>query len=325
MEQQANPMELSVGGHTKAYLNALDGNSPAVLKAGSGEEQLSPVKIETEYPLGELGQDEALLINGVLYRPATVGVDPAVAGGDWTGYSILQPFIAQRPDSLRGNSYRQATPLGTAYISINHDPHDSAEEPLEVFIDLGKAGSEAKAVAEALGRAISFSLRLTAPMDRLDRLEEIAKQFIGIGGGNGLGIGPKRVNSLPDAVGKALMLEVERVKSLRGKEASMERIPNFAKESSPGERRMVQRSGDVTAIPTKARTPDELFMEQEQRYADEAKDYAERQRAYQARQVQSANAGPQASAADLCPDCGNASLIQSEGCATCHVCGYSKC
>jgi len=29
--------------------------------------------------------------------------------------------------------------------------------------------------------------------------------------------------------------------------------------------------------------------------------------------------------ADLCPDCGNSSLISEEGCMKCLLCGYSQC
>jgi ribonucleoside-diphosphate reductase alpha chain len=28
---------------------------------------------------------------------------------------------------------------------------------------------------------------------------------------------------------------------------------------------------------------------------------------------------------DLCPDCGNSTLLNVEGCRKCHVCGYSEC
>jgi len=28
---------------------------------------------------------------------------------------------------------------------------------------------------------------------------------------------------------------------------------------------------------------------------------------------------------DMCPDCGNYSLVKEEGCAKCYLCGYSVC
>jgi ribonucleoside-diphosphate reductase alpha chain len=28
---------------------------------------------------------------------------------------------------------------------------------------------------------------------------------------------------------------------------------------------------------------------------------------------------------DLCPDCGQASLVEEEGCRKCYSCGYSEC
>jgi ribonucleoside-diphosphate reductase alpha chain len=28
---------------------------------------------------------------------------------------------------------------------------------------------------------------------------------------------------------------------------------------------------------------------------------------------------------DICPDCGEASFLNVEGCRKCHICGYSEC
>ena len=53
------------------------------------------------------------------------------------------------------------TPIGTAFITVN----ETAEgEPFEVFVQVGKGGSDTMAVAEALGRLISLTLRLPSPM-----------------------------------------------------------------------------------------------------------------------------------------------------------------
>ena len=49
-----------------------------------------------------------------------------------------------RPKRLHGATYRKETPLGTAYITVNSDERG---EPFEVFLNVGKAGSEVAAVS----------------------------------------------------------------------------------------------------------------------------------------------------------------------------------
>jgi ribonucleoside-diphosphate reductase alpha chain len=110
------------------------------------------------------------------------------------------PEIEQRPARLHGVTYRQITPLGTAFVTINADE----EQPFEVFVNVGKAGSDTAAVAEAIGRLISLTLRLPCPTPPADRLKLVAQQLRGIGGGLALGFGPNRVMSLPDGIAQVL-------------------------------------------------------------------------------------------------------------------------
>ena len=109
--------------------------------------------------------------------------------------------IKPRPPLLAGKTYRKETPVGTAFITVNENGDG---EPFEVFINLGKAGSEAMAHAEALGRLISLALRLPSPMPSRQRVAEIVGQLSGIGGGRPLGFGRHRVLSLPDGVAQVL-------------------------------------------------------------------------------------------------------------------------
>ena len=110
-----------------------------------------------------------------------------------------------RPEALAGKTYRMQTPVGTAFITVN-DNGKGGGEPFEVFVSVGKAGSETMAHAEALGRLISLILRLPLPegVSARDRVAEIVGQLSGIGGGRPLGFGRKRVLSLPDALAQAL-------------------------------------------------------------------------------------------------------------------------
>ncbi len=114
----------------------------------------------------------------------------------------ISPEIRPRPHALEGRTYRMGTPLGTAYITINQNGDG---EPFEVFLNVGKAGSDTAAVAEAIGRLISLLLRIPSPLTATRRLQQVARQLKGIGGGRPLGFGPRRVQSLPDGIAQVLM------------------------------------------------------------------------------------------------------------------------
>lgn len=111
-----------------------------------------------------------------------------------------EPLIP-RPDKASGSTYRLVTPLGTAFITINEDEEG---EPLEVFVNIGKAGSDIAALAEALGRMISTTLRFRSDLSPRERAREIARQLCGIGGRRSVGFGPNKIQSLPDAIGVAI-------------------------------------------------------------------------------------------------------------------------
>ncbi len=112
--------------------------------------------------------------------------------------------VYPRPDSLQGLTVKTQTPFGKAYITINRDDRGN---PFEVFIAIGKAGTDIQADAESLGRMISLQLRTTAPQNRREMLRLIIEQLQDIGGARAIGIGPKRVLSLPDAVARVLQIE----------------------------------------------------------------------------------------------------------------------
>jgi ribonucleoside-diphosphate reductase alpha chain len=106
-----------------------------------------------------------------------------------------------RPRMLPGETYRIGTPLGTTFVTVNEN---GGNEPFEVFLHTSKAGSETAAVSEAIGRLISYVLRLSSPLPPRERLAEVVRQMEGIGGGRPLGFGAQRVLSLPDAVAQVL-------------------------------------------------------------------------------------------------------------------------
>jgi len=109
--------------------------------------------------------------------------------------------VRPRPPALEGRTYSLSTPLGTAYITINRNGDG---EPFEVFLNVGKAGSDTAAVAEAIGRLISLILRIPSPLSATRRMQQVVRQLKGIGGGRPLGFGQDRVRSLPDGVAQVL-------------------------------------------------------------------------------------------------------------------------
>ncbi|MCB9101701.1 MAG: ribonucleoside-diphosphate reductase [Anaerolineales bacterium] len=108
-----------------------------------------------------------------------------------------------RPSTLHGRTYRKNTPIGTAYITINANGEGDSQ-PFEIFINVGKVGSDVAADAEGLGRLVSLLLRMPSPLSPQERVRDIVAQLRGIGSGRAQGFGKNRVMSMPDAVAQAL-------------------------------------------------------------------------------------------------------------------------
>jgi ribonucleoside-diphosphate reductase alpha chain len=174
-----------------------------------------------------------------------------------------------RPRSLKGYTYSIETPLGKAFITINENGGD---QPFEMFINTAKAGSDTAAVSEAIGRLISYVLRLASPIEPRQRLTEVLRQLAGIGGGRPLGFGPNRVRSLPDGI--AHILED-----------------------------YLSSAGSQSALA--------------------AAEYGEQHEAAFPQAPSSEQ--PLLKIGDLCPECGQAAMVNEEGCRKCYACGYSEC
>lgn len=198
---------------------------------------------------------------------------PAEAQGD-------QPILWQwskkpRPRFLVGYTFSVETPLGKAFITINEN---GEAQPFEVFINTAKAGSDTAAVSEAIGRLVSYVLRISSPVEPSERIQEVVRQLTGIGGGRSLGFGPKRVRSLPDGVAQVLS------------EYIAQRAERLMKQPPAPRNENV-----VSAEPVKSELP-------------------------AAKKDQ-----PLLKIGDLCPECGQAAVINEEGCRKCYACGFSEC
>ena len=118
---------------------------------------------------------------------------------------VVDKTIRKRPAVVQGYTRNIQAPEGKVNITVNSDDVGL----LEVFVNVGRAGSDIAALAEALGRLISLQLRLPSPLTPEERAREIATQLRGIGGSRSVGFGLEQVRSLPDAIGLALQKHLE--------------------------------------------------------------------------------------------------------------------
>jgi ribonucleoside-diphosphate reductase alpha chain len=169
-----------------------------------------------------------------IFRDGSKGRQVLNVGLRGEGYdpSATPRGVKPRPHSLTGATYRMETPIGTAFVTVNDN---GGGEPFEVFVQVGKAGSDTMAVAEALGRLISLVLRLPSPLTPRRRLEEAISQLSRIGGGQPTGFGAAKVLSLPDALARTL---AEHIGAPRGESARAD-----AGEAAPAD--PLRRVGDL--------------------------------------------------------------------------------
>jgi ribonucleoside-diphosphate reductase alpha chain len=120
----------------------------------------------------------------------------------------IKQGIKARPTVVQGYTRQVKAPEGKINITINSDE----QGPLEVFVTLGKAGSDIAALSEALGRLISLNLQILSPLSQTDRMQVISEQLRSIGGSRSVGFGAQQVRSMPDGVARALELHLESLK-----------------------------------------------------------------------------------------------------------------
>lgn len=202
-----------------------------------------------------------------------------------SGYS--KP-VAPRPMSLSGVTYKMETPVGHTYITINHNEN---QEPFEIFMTIGKVGSDVAAMADALGRMISLNLRLTDGLSPRERIRQVVAQLIGIAGARSVGFGKDRVRSLPDAMAKVLAMHY-----------------GFALNGKVEDRPLA--NGHSNGHLPKIAEQDAEIVKMQQLAIDGR---------------ETAAMDTSTSLYDLCPECGGGSLAYEEGCKKCYACGYSEC
>jgi len=141
--------------------------------------------------------------------------------------------IKPRPMIVNGSTYRINTPVGTAFITLNTNG-GSPPEPLEIFVNVGKAGTDVYAMAEGLGRMISTALRFSSHLPVDVRVREIINQLKDIGGARSYGFGKDKIRSLPDAVAKVLSMHYKlsvNGEAKKEKEATPKLVENIIQPS----------------------------------------------------------------------------------------------
>lgn len=212
--------------------------------------------------------------------PVTVAAAPAPQ----TAANVVDKQYKKRPQVLRGATYKINTPFGMAYITIN----DLDGIPAEIFLNVGKAGSDVFAMAEALGRVCSLFLRYG---DHGEKVELLIKHLKGIGGSGAIGFGANRVESIADAVAKALETHV---------------LNNAHDDHVPAPIAATLELDFNEALNAELKSSVPAAATDDGHGGHGAHSHATASR-------------------DLCPSCGSASLINIEGCKTCGNCGYSRC
>lgn len=228
---------------------------------------------------------------GVLYHADDKGKSSAPSGArsqessESKTPSVPEPVAVHRPLILRGRTYKIQTPVGEGFITINRDEND---EPFEVFINISKGGTHTLADAEAIGRLISMSLRIARSNSGKSPsavAEKIVSQLRNIGGASHIGFGKERVMSLADAIAKAL---AEDLALNRKNDKTQEMVPlNLTVETQESKTDDVVSPDSPQALALPLVSP--------------------------------------AAQADLCPECGQSTLVLEEGCSKCYSCGFSKC
>jgi ribonucleoside-diphosphate reductase alpha chain len=212
------------------------------------------------------------------------------------------PEVKPRPMVVHGSTYQVETPVGNAYVTINTN---GGRQPMEMFINLGKAGSDVTAMAEAVGRLISLIFRIASPISPMERAHKVAAELIGIGGARSLGFGENRVRSLPDAVAKVIDRHFGFFAKHNLSDAPAAAVNTDQKpDSAAGHPAMAATVAD--ADKTAAAVDDH--------------EHEIDQVAYKA-----AISQPRMVTVDLCPSCGEGSLVFEESCKKCYSCGYSEC
>jgi ribonucleoside-diphosphate reductase alpha chain len=236
------------------------------------------------------------------------GVDKKEEAVDANGQAQEQvpARLRKRPQYLNGITRRIATPVGHAFVTINEDEEGN---PFEVFVNVGKAGSDITADAEAIGRLVSLALRIPSNYSPKEVIQQVVNQLSGIGGSRQHGFGNGRVHSLADAVSKVLA-------EYFGAEST---YPDITDNGNGRVR--VEGNGKIVE-----EKPEQEIQDVPQVVDPSTSSSQDESRGGPTQDVQTdPTLHLDETRRDMCPKCGVASFVYEEGCKKCHSCGHSEC
>jgi ribonucleoside-diphosphate reductase alpha chain len=222
------------------------------------------------------------------------GKDRAASGtATWRAGDPAARLVKPLPDQPReGFTHSVLTPLGRVHVTLNLDPDGS---PFDIFIALSKAGSDIDADTDAIGRLLSLLLRLNVDIPSRARLDLAIDQFRGIATSRAVGLGPRRVRSVPDGIAKCL-----------------EELLAFLDRQRPGAGPAappVQGNGAPAAAGADGEAPPAAGNGANGQPEPPAEAVEGRRRTYM----------------QVCPACGNATAAFVDGCFKCFACDYAEC
>lgn len=163
-----------------------------IYRDGSRVKQILEVKRGKSYYdqlAGKTGSEEKSSLEQELYANGSVtytnGQSQVPARG---------PLKA--PMESWGMRLKKKSDVGNVYTAVFRN---SDGRPIEVFINVGKAGGYVAGAAEVTGRLASLALKHGATLD------EVASELAGIACGTPYGVGPTAVLSMFDAAGKSIV------------------------------------------------------------------------------------------------------------------------
>lgn len=257
------PNEHTVDQVQKLYRLAYEMGCKGITYYRDGSRDAVLTRIEDEKKAEKQTEDQAMMVEPV---------------------TSIQQGIKPRPPVVQGYTRQVNAPEGKINVTINSDEHG----PLEVFVNVGKAGSDIAALAEALGRLISLNLRVLSPLSQIDRAKEIAEQLRGIGGSRSVGFGMQQVRSMPDAVARALEMHMESLQQ----EVEQQ---NESTEHTNKQNGHANGNGHSNGVHTEPQEISPLSLDK------------------------------LSVTGNLCPECGCNTMVFEEGCKKCYSCGHSEC
>jgi len=235
-------------------------------------------------------------------------IQPALAALDQSSDSdstsaLSNPESQQAPQPTPTPELRDI-PVGYAYAlrrrvstltwgQVDFHLTYEAEGLAEIWITVGKSGTEVQSLSEAIARLINLLLAKQIP------LPDIVREIRGIQGGDSEGLGPHRILGLADLIGKVLQEAPER--SIASSQIGLEQ-----QEPQPLEREKLVPQATTDSTTLGSSTP-------------EASTWIHFTSSFEQLMTSPVSAS-------LCPECG-AELSQTNGCkgGACIVCGYSSC